>query len=147
MLYFEETEFQPSVLGCSCLTPAPAVHWLRVSVTSTDKHAEYQRLLYLADGSLLNVLTRFYRYTCCFRSLLKDYTLNVLPLRQYSDTLSAGWSGFDSSWGRDFLRLSIPALGPTQPLVKEVLRRFTERKRPECGVDYLSYLAPRMEQE
>jgi len=98
--------------------------WLR----PTNMLTEYQLLLHLADGQLLKVLTRFCRYTCCFHSLLKNLTLNVLPLRQYSDTLRAGRSGFDPRWGRNIPRLSISALGPTQPLVKDVPRHFTGSK-------------------
>jgi hypothetical protein len=94
----------------------------------TDMLSDYQNLLHLADGKVLNVFTQFCRYTCRFRSLLKDFTLNILPLRQYSDMLRAWRSGFDPRWGRGFPRLFIPVLGHAQPLVKEVSRHFTGSK-------------------
>ena len=47
--------------------------------------------------------------------------------------------GIESRWGRDFLYPSIPALGPTLPLVQWVLGLFLEGgvKRPERGVYHL----------
>jgi hypothetical protein len=46
--------------------------------------------------------------------------------------------GIKCRWALDFPRLSIPALGPTQPPVKWVLYlvSFPEVKRPGHGVDH-----------
>jgi hypothetical protein len=43
--------------------------------------------------------------------------------------------GVESRWGRDFLHLSRPALGPTQPPVQCVPRFFRGKERPERDAD------------
>jgi hypothetical protein len=51
--------------------------------------------------------------------------------------------GIESRWGRDFLHLSRPALGPTQPSVQSVLLFPGGRKRPRRDADPSPLLLPR----
>jgi hypothetical protein len=41
-------------------------------------------------------------------------------LSRYTDSLRAEGAGIESRWGRDFLHLSRPALGPTQSPIQWV---------------------------
>jgi hypothetical protein len=55
-------------------------------------------------------------------------------------------TGIESQWGRDFLHLSRPALGPTQPPTLWVLGQSWGVKLPGCGITH-PHLAHRLKKE
>ena len=66
------------------------------------------------------------------------------------DTYSLGLNGpgIEYRWGRDFLRSSRSALGPTQPPIQWVPGFPPGIKLPGCGFDHTHpLLAPRLKKE
>ena len=104
--------------------------------------------------------------TCTYKTDNLNVTLNCRKAYVHKISILLLWEGRDSSvgiatryglespeiesrWWRDFLHLSRPALGPTQPPIQlvPVLSPEGGVKQPRRGLDHPLHLAPRLKKE